>query len=50
MKSTCDRFSFSFTLQGGRTPLYSAVIDGDEDLVQILLDAQADVNITAQVT
>lgn len=37
-------------MQGGRTPLYSAVIDGDEDLVQILLDAKADVNITAQVT
>lgn len=32
---------------GGRTPLYTAVIDGDFELMEILLEAGADVNLEA---
>ena len=49
MKMCCEYFVFSFTVQGGFSPLFAASQEGHTDVVDILVKAGADVSQTTEV-
>ena len=45
----CSKFSISIHSQNGRTPLMLASFDGRVDIVRLLVEAKAQLNIRAEV-